>query len=41
MTAPDPQDVRDLTDLLDLLRDFTSNEQRARYLLTSKLAPRP
>jgi hypothetical protein len=32
--TPDPQDVEQLTDLLDLMADFPSNEQRARYLLT-------
>lgn len=36
MTAapPDPADVRALTGLLDLLTNFPSNEQRARYLLS-------
>lgn len=32
--GPDERDVRQLTELLDLLDGFTSNEQRARYLLT-------
>jgi hypothetical protein len=34
-SAPDLNDVRALTDLLDLMVDFRDNEQRARYLLTS------
>lgn len=33
-TGPDPRDVQQLTALLDLISDFPSNEQRARYLLT-------
>jgi hypothetical protein len=35
MSGPDLDDVVELTRLLDLMRDFPSNEQRARYLLTS------
>jgi hypothetical protein len=35
LNAPDSGDVAALTSLLDLMRDFPSNEQRARYLLTS------
>lgn len=34
MSAPDPADVDDLRDLLDLMADFPSNDQRARFLLT-------
>lgn len=33
--GPDLEDVAQLTALLDLMADFPSNEQRARYLLTS------
>jgi hypothetical protein len=33
--GPDPRDVAELTRLLGLMRDFPSDEQRARYLLTS------
>lgn len=32
--SPEPGDVATLTELLDLLTDFPSNEQRARFLLT-------
>jgi len=32
--TPNPKHVRQLRDLLDLLEDFPSNDQRARYLLT-------
>ena len=32
--GPHPTDVAALTELLDLMVDFPSNEQRARYLLT-------
>jgi hypothetical protein len=35
MSAPQEQHVADLTALLDLMENFTSNEQRARYLLSS------
>ena len=34
MSGPDPRDVCALTELLDLLEGFSSNEQKARYLLT-------
>ena len=34
LRGPDPRDVEQLTYLLDLTRDFTT-EQRARYLLSS------
>ncbi|MFW6598159.1 hypothetical protein ACOCHS_06475 [Propionibacteriaceae bacterium Y2011] len=34
-TGPNPTDVAELRDLLDLMGNFTSNDQRARYLLTS------
>jgi hypothetical protein len=33
--GPDPRDVEQVTALLALMRDFPSDEQRARYLLTS------
>jgi hypothetical protein len=33
--GPDPRDVAELTRLFGLMRDFPSDEQRARYLLTS------
>jgi hypothetical protein len=33
--GPDPADVAELTRLLGLMREFPSDEQRARYLLTS------
>ncbi len=33
-TLPDPADVAALTYLLDLMANFPSNEQRARYLLS-------
>lgn len=33
-SGPDPRDVEALTDLLDLMSFFPSNEQRARYLLS-------
>jgi hypothetical protein len=33
--GPDPSDVAALTDLFDLMASFPSNEQRARYLLSS------
>lgn len=33
--GPDPRAVAELTAVLDLLANFTSNEQRARYLLSS------
>jgi hypothetical protein len=33
--GPDPDDVAELTRLLGLMRDFPSDEQRARFLLTS------
>jgi hypothetical protein len=33
--GPDAGDVAELTRLLGLMRDFPSDEQRARYLLTS------
>lgn len=33
--GPHPADVAELTQLLDLMCDFPSNEQRARYLLSS------
>jgi len=33
--TPDSDDVRALTALLDLMAEFPSNEQRARYLLSS------
>lgn len=33
--GPDPGDVEALTELLNLMADFPSNEQRARYLLSS------
>lgn len=33
--GPDGGHVRELTELLDLLSGFSSNEQRARYLLSS------
>jgi len=32
--SPDSGDVAELTRLLDLLAEFPSNEQRARFLLT-------
>ena len=32
--GPDTRDVAALTGLLDLMADFPSNEQRARYLLS-------
>lgn len=35
MTGPDQSDVDELRGLLDLLESFSSNDQRARYLLTS------
>lgn len=34
MSAPDQADVDALRALLDLMGDFPSNDQRARYLLT-------
>ena len=34
ITLPDPADVEALTNLLDLMVNFPSNEQRARYLLS-------
>lgn len=34
-SRPHPDDVETLTELLDLMANFDSNEQRARYLLTS------
>jgi len=34
ITLPDPADVAALTYLLDLMANFPSNEQRARYLLS-------
>lgn len=34
LAGPDPADVAALTELLDLFDGFSSNEQRARYLLT-------
>lgn len=33
-TGPDPRDVGELRDLLDLMETFPDNDQRARYLLT-------
>jgi hypothetical protein len=33
--GPDPRDVEQVTALLGLMRDFPSDEQRARFLLTS------
>jgi hypothetical protein len=33
--GPDPRDVAELTRLFGLMRDFPSDEQRARYLLSS------
>lgn len=35
VTSPGPDDVAQLTDLLDLIASFESNEQRARFLLSS------
>lgn len=35
MNGPDQCDVDALRDLLDLMRDFSDNDQRARYLLSS------
>lgn len=32
--SPEPRDVAALTQLLDLMENFGSNEQRARYLLS-------
>jgi hypothetical protein len=33
-TGPDERDVAELTYLLDIMGNFSSNEQRARYLLS-------
>jgi hypothetical protein len=35
LTAPEPADVDALRHLLDLMADFSDNDQRARYLLSS------
>lgn len=35
MGAPSQEDVDQLRELLDLMESFASNDQRARYLLTS------
>jgi hypothetical protein len=33
--GPDPRDVEEVTTLFDLMQDFPSNEERARFLLSS------